>query len=214
MSLTVLIADDHGIVREGIRALLENASGINVVGVAENGRQTIELVSKLKPDLVLMDVAMPELNGIEATGQLMKAFPKLRILALSTHADHRYVSAMLHAGAAGYLLKDCLFDELLFAIRAIQSGQSYLSPAIAHLVLVDFRQGDAARTTKEPYLTGREREVLQLLAEGHTMKDVATRLSISVKTVETHRKHISDKLELRTITELTRYAIREGIISA
>jgi len=218
MDLQILVADDHGIVREGIRALLMNEPGIHVVGMAENGRQAIELVNKLKPDLVLMDVAMPELNGIEATRQLAKENPQLRILALSMHADSRYVRGMLCAGASGYLLKECLFAELLFAIRAVQRGQSYLSPSIAHLVLSDYRQGtvqqrQATSEVNETTLTGREREVLQLLAEGITMKDIAARLCISIKTVETHRKQISDKLGIRTIVGLTKYAIREGITS-
>lgn len=220
MPLSILIADDHGIVREGIRALLDSQPDLEVVGAAENGRQAVEMVWKLKPDLVIMDVAMPDLNGIDATRQLTKDYPSLKILALSTHSDHSYVREMLRAGAAGYLLKDCYFDELLFAIRAIQAGQSYLSPAIAHLVLIDFRDGDMPASTpgrglamSESLLTGREREVLQLLAEGHTMKEVAAELSISIKTVETHRKRISEKLGLRSISELTKYAIREGITS-
>ncbi len=221
MSLKVFIADDHGIIRDGIRALLYSESDIEVIGVAENGRQAIELITKLNPDVVLMDVSMPELNGIDATRQLMKEFPTLRILALSTYSDHRYVSEMLHAGAAGYILKDGVFDELLFAIRSIQRGQSYLSPPIAHLVLSDYRQGTTksniniakSEDAKKTILTKREREVLQLLAEGHTMKDIAHALFISIKTVETHRKKISDKLGIRSIIDLTKYAIREGITS-
>lgn len=218
MALRILIADDHGIIRDGIRALLNSEPDMEVVGVADTGRHALELVKKLKPDLVIMDIAMPELNGIEATRQLVKDYPSLRILALSTHSDHRYVSEMLHAGAVGYLLKDGVFDELRFAIQAIKRGQSYLSPGIAHLVLTKYREGAGRRShqkleMKDAVLTGREREVLQLLAEGHTMKDIAGRLCISIKTVETHRKQISDKLGIRTIIDLTKYAIREGITS-
>jgi len=216
MALQVLIADDHGIVRDGINALLASEPSINVVGIAKNGREAVELVSKLKPDIVLMDVAMPDLNGIEATRQLSKDYPQLRILALSVHADPRYVRGMLCAGASGYLLKDSVFDELLFAIHAIQRGQSYLSPPIARFVLSDYRQrtiqhGQALSETSETLLTSREREILQLLAEGLTMKEVGARLCISIKTVETHRKQISDKLGIRTIAGLTKYAVREGI---
>ncbi len=218
MPLTVFIADDHGIIRDGISALLNNESDIEVIGVAEHGRLAVELILKLKPDLVLMDVSMPELNGIEATRQLIAAVPTLRILALSTYSDHRYVSEMLHAGAAGYILKDGVFDELLFAIRSVERGQSYLSPPVAHLVLSDYRKGitgDIQSQEKEikPILTKREREVLQLLAEGKTMKDIANSLFISTKTVETHRKKISDKLGIKSIIDLTKYAIREGITS-
>lgn len=211
--MKVVIADDHGIVRDGIRALLAHEPGIEVVGVAENGRQAVELVRQLIPDLVIMDVAMPDLNGIDATRQLMKDYPAMRILGLSTHSDRRYVNAMLQAGAAGYLLKDSVFDELRSAILAIQRGQSYLSPPVAHVVLTDYRKRTAQRdqAPEKPVLTDREREVLQLLAEGHTMKVVAERLSISVKTVETHRRQISDKLGIRTLIDLTKYAIREGI---
>jgi len=217
--MNILIADDHGIIRDGIRALLSSDPDIEVVGTAANGRQAVELTMELKPDLIIMDVAMPELNGVEATRQLMKALPKLRILALSVHSDHRYVNEMLRAGAAGYLLKDSVFDELRFAISAIRRGQAYLSPPVAHFVLNEYRQKpsrqvfrDSQLTPSSP-LTNREREVLQLLAEGHTMRVIAERLCISIKTVETHRKQISDKLGIRTIIDLTKYAIREGITS-
>lgn len=217
--MKVLIADDHGIIRDGIRALLTPDPDIEVVGTAANGRQAVELTMELKPDLIIMDVAMPELNGVEATRQLMKALPKLRIIALSVHSDHRYVNEMLRAGAAGYLLKDSVFDELRFAISAIRRGQAYLSPPVAHFVLNEYRQNpsrqvfrDSQLTPSTP-LTNREREVLQLLAEGHTMRIVAERLCISIKTVETHRRQISDKLGIRTIIDLTKYAIREGITS-
>lgn len=217
--MKVLIADDHGIIRDGIRALLTPDPDIEVVGTAANGRQAVELTMQLKPDLIIMDVAMPELNGVEATRQLMKALPKLRIIALSVHSDHRYVNEMLRAGAAGYLLKDSVFDELRFAISAIRRGQAYLSPPVAHFVLNEYRQKpsrevliDSQLTPSTP-LTNREREVLQLLAEGHTMRIIAERLCISIKTVETHRRQISDKLGIRTIIDLTKYAIREGITS-
>lgn len=218
MALKVLIADDHGIIRDGIRALLSHEKDIDVVGVAEDGRKALELAEKLRPDLVIMDIAMPDLNGIDATRQLMKAYPGLKILALSTHADHRYVRNMLQAGAVGYVLKDGVFDELRFAIAAIQRGQSYLSPAIAQLVLSEYREGGtrggvSVHATQSVPLTPREREVLQLLAEGHAMKEVALRLCISIKTVETHRRQISEKVGLKSISDLTKYAIREGITS-
>lgn len=209
----LLIADDHCIIREGTRSLLFNEPDIDVVGTANNGHQAIELVKTLKPDFVLMDVSMPELNGIEATSLLMKEFPKLRILAFSMHAEHHFITAMLHAGAAGYLLKDCLFDELVFAIRTIHHGNSYFSPAIAHLTLPN-RQVDESHASIVTPLSKRESEVLKLLVEGNPMRVVADQLFISVKTVETHRKHISEKLRLYNITEMVRYAIRECIIVA
>jgi DNA-binding NarL/FixJ family response regulator len=209
MKTRIMIADDHRIVRDGIRALLEREPSVVVVGVAEDGREVLERVTALAPDLLLMDIAMPGLNGIETTRQLTRDHPKVKVVALSTHSDRRYVAAMLGAGAAGYLLKDCAYEELVLAIQAVQRGHSYFSPEVAQIVLSDYRKSDL-RAMQSP-LSAREREVLQLVVEGHTMRKIGDRLCIGIKTVETHRKQIATKLGISTLADLVKYAIREGI---
>lgn len=206
----VLLADDHKILRQGLRTLLEQEKDIQVVGEADNGRLSVELTGELAPDVVIMDVAMPDLNGIDATRRITKADPRTRVLALSMHSDGRYVRGMLQAGARGYILKDCAAEELTHAIRTVMAGQVYVSPGVTGTIINDYvRQLTAA---DEPAtLTRREREVLQLLAEGGSTANIAAGLHLSVKTIETHRKRIMDKLGLRSIAELTKYAIREGI---
>jgi DNA-binding NarL/FixJ family response regulator len=214
VKLRILLADDHKIVRDGLRNLLEKDPEIVVVGEAEDGREALQLARKLAPDVVVMDIAMPDLNGIEATRQILAEMPKVKIVALSMHSDKRYVSEMLKAGAAGYLLKDCAFEELSTAIRTIARGKIYLSPGIAGVVLEDYiRTGSAAAGTAFSLLSDREREVLQLMAEGRTTKEVAAQLHVSVKTIETHRTHIMAKLDIHSIAALTKYAIREGLTS-
>ncbi|TDJ16468.1 MAG: response regulator transcription factor [Gammaproteobacteria bacterium] len=206
----VLLADDHKILRQGLRTLLEQEKDIQVVGEADNGRLSVELTGELAPDVVIMDVAMPDLNGIDATRRITEADPRTRVLALSMHSDGRYVRGMLQAGARGYILKDCAAEELTHAIRTVMAGQVYVSPGVTGTIINDYvRQLTAA---DEPAtLTRREREVLQLLAEGGSTANIAAGLHLSVKTIETHRKRIMDKLGLRSIAELTKYAIREGI---
>ena len=206
----VLLADDHKILRQGLRTLLEQEKDIQVVGEADNGRSSVKLTSELAPDVVIMDVAMPDLNGIDATRRINEADPRTRVLALSMHSDGRYVKGMLQAGARGYILKDCAAEELTHAIRTVMAGQIYVSPGVTGTIVNDYvRQLTAA---DEPAtLTRREREVLQLLAEGSSTANIAAGLHLSVKTIETHRKRIMDKLDLRSIAELTKYAIREGI---
>lgn len=214
MAIRVLIADDHQIFREGLRKLLQSRGGIEVIGEADNGRDVVALAAELCPDVVIMDVAMPALNGIEATRKISSARGMAKVLALSMHSDNRFITRMLQAGARGYLLKDCAFEELASAIDTIVGNGVYLSPGVTGAVvreyvqhLTDGRQGAASG------LSSREREVLQLVAEGLTTKDIASKLRISVKTVETHRKQIMDKLELRSVAELTKYAVREGLTS-
>ena len=206
----VLLADDHKILRQGLRTLLEQEKDIQIVGEADTGRSSVELAGELAPDVVIMDVAMPDLNGIDATRRIAKAKPRIRVLALSMHSDGRYVRGMLQAGARGYILKDCAAEELTHAIRTVMAGQVYVSPGVTGTIVNDYvRQLTAA--DQPATLTPREREVLQLLAEGGSTANIAAGLSLSVKTIETHRKRIMDKLDLRSIAELTKYAIREGI---
>jgi DNA-binding NarL/FixJ family response regulator len=206
----VLLADDHKILRQGLRTLLEREKDIQIVGEADNGRSSVKLTGELAPDVVIMDVAMPDLNGIDATRRITQADPRTRVLALSMHSDGRYVRGMLQAGARGYILKDCAAEELTHAIRTVMAGQVYVSPGVTGTIVNDYvRQLTAA--DQPAILTRREREVLQLLAEGGSTANIAAGLHLSVKTIETHRKRIMDKLDLRSIAELTKYAIREGI---
>ncbi|MBI5075219.1 MAG: response regulator transcription factor [Nitrospirae bacterium] len=214
MTIKVLLADDHKIVRDGLRTLLEKHADITVLGEAEDGREALQLARKLSPDIVVMDIAMPELNGIEATRQILAERPDIRIVALSMHSDKRFVSEMLKAGASAYLLKDCAFEELITAIRTIMKGKIYLSPGIAGVVLADYIRSDRkSEPSVFSQLSDREREVLQLMAEGRTTKQVAAHLNVSIKTVETHRTNIMTKLDIHSIAELTKYAIREGLTS-
>lgn len=214
MSTKVLIADDHKIVREGLRALIEKHETMEVVAEAQNGLEAVRLVRKLQPDVVIMDMGMPQMNGIEATREVTAHNPKIKVIALSMHSDKRFVLQMIKAGASGYLLKDSAFEELITAIRTVVSNQSYLSPKITDVVIKDYVQtlskGDVSAFS---VLTVREREVLQLLAEGRSTKEIAGSLNVSVKTVESHRQQVMDKLNIRSVAELTKYAIREGLTS-
>jgi DNA-binding NarL/FixJ family response regulator len=214
MATKILIADDHKIFREGLRTLLKDRLAGEVVGEAENGRSVVQLARELNPDIVIMDVAMPDLNGVEATRQIVTENPSTKVLALSMHSDSRFVTRMLHSGAQGYLLKDCAFEELALAITTLLEDGVYLSPGVTGVVVRDYMQHlSAAESGEVPTLTPREREVLQLVAEGRTTKDIAAKLHVSVKTVETHRKQIMDKLDIRSVAELTKYAVREGLTS-
>jgi len=208
-----LIVDDHKIMREGLRSLLEKSGHFECVGEADDGHQAVKMARELKPDIVIMDIAMPNLNGIEATRQIKAENPEIEVIVLSMHATRTYVLQVLQAGASAYLLKDSAFEELSTALLAISRGGMYLSPAITKTAaLANLKVGFyAGEGTQAENLTKRELQVLQLIAEGRSTKDIASRLSLSVKTVETHRKQIMDKLEIRSIAGLTKYCIREGL---
>ena len=213
MSLPVLLADDHEIVRVGLRALLERLGGMVVVAEADSGRAAVQLARKLKPAVVFMDISMPDLNGVDATRQMVAAAPGVKVIALSMHADTRYVAGMLQAGARGYLLKDSVADEIGRAVQAVLAGEVYLARKIAGVVVQDYVQRLANEEGASSPLTGREREVLQLVAEGRSTKGIAAHLHVSIKTIETHRSQIMDRLDLHSVAELTKYAIRQGLTS-
>jgi DNA-binding NarL/FixJ family response regulator len=214
MSTRILLADDHRILRQGLRGLLAAEKDFEVIAEAENGRTAVELAERLVPHVVVMDIGMPDLNGIDATRQIIERVPAVRVIALSAYADRRLIAEILKAGASGYLLKESAFEELAEAIRTAAAKKVYLSPKIASELVDDY-----VRMAKDPgpsvfeSLSPREREVLQLIAEGHSTKEVARILKVSVKTVETHRRQLMNKLELFSVAELTRYAIREGVVS-
>lgn len=212
MSIKVLIADDHQIMRDGLRAMLEKEHDIKIVGEAVDGRMTERLARELVPDLIIMDVSMPDLNGIEATRQIVAELPGVKIIALSMHDDRRFVLNMLKAGAAGYILKDDAFKNLSKAIRMVMANKTYLSNEISDLAQNNFLTSSTGmKSTDVQLLSCREREVLQLVAEGKTSNQIAENLHISPKTVETHRQQVTLKLNIKTVAELTKYAIREGL---
>ena len=214
MKIKILLADDHKIVRDGLRTLVEKEPDMEVVGEAENGRQAVRLTQELTPDVVIMDITMADLNGIEAARQIHKEIPEVKVIALSMHSDRRFVAGMLEAGASGYLLKDCAFEELTRAIKNVVSNKIYLSPGITDVVVKDYL-GKSTKASRSVFsnLTNREREVLQLLAEGRSTKQIAQSLHVSIKTIETHRRQIMKKLNMHSIAELTKYALREGLTS-
>jgi two-component system, NarL family, response regulator NreC len=207
--IRILLADDHAVVRHGFRRILDAQTDLEVVGEVSNGRDAVEQAGALQPDLIIMDVTMPELNGIEATRRIAEIVPRARVLALSMHRDSVYVREILRAGARGYLLKDSSEADLVAAVRAVAQGEGYLSPAVSEAVLSDYRKHV---TNPIDLLTSREREVLQLVAEGRTNKEIATSLNLSVYTVEAHRGKIMEKLNLHSASELVRFAIRNGLI--
>jgi two-component system, NarL family, response regulator NreC len=207
-TIRILLADDHTILRQGLKLILSSQPDLQVIGEAANGNEVVQLAQELRPDIVLLDVAMPELNGIDATRRMMETNPKLRILVLSMHKEAVYVREILRAGARGYLLKDVIDTELLSAVRSVARGDGYVSPAVSSALLSDYRQN-----IHDPIdlLTKREREVLQLIAEGKTNKEVAAKLNLSVYTVDSHRGKIMEKLNLHSTGELVRFAIKHGL---
>jgi DNA-binding NarL/FixJ family response regulator len=214
MSIRILLADDHLIFREGMRSLLAREPDIDVVGGAENGRETVRLARELKPDVIVMDITMPDLNGMEATRQIKKRIPDTKVLCLSMHSDRRYVLDMFRAGVSGYLLKNCAYKELSDAIHIVALNQVYISPQIAHIVVDEsIAQQPPAASSVQSILTPREREVLQLIAEGRNTKQMALKMHLSSKTIEAHRRRIMKKLHIRSVAELTKYAISEGLTS-
>lgn len=212
MNIQVLLVDDHTLVRQGIRKVVEEDESIEVVGEADNGRTAVEMARGLRPDVILMDLSMPEMSGIEATRMLNTEQIPHRTIILSMHSSHRFVSESLGAGAKGYVLKDCAAEELIGAIRSVAANCVYLSPRVAGVIAQDYEQRLASRgTSPVAALSARERQVLQLLSEGKNTKEIAYALKVSMKTVETHRSNIMKKTGCRTVADLIRYAIREGI---
>jgi len=207
--IRILLAADHAVVRQGFKMILGAQPDMEIVGEASNGREAVELADRLKPEVVVMDVSMPELNGIEATRRLAESAPHVRVLALSMHKDSVYVREILRAGARGYLLKDSVAGDLVSAVRAIAAGEGYISPQVSNAVLDDYRRHV---TNPIDLLTSREREVLQMLAEGKTNKEIAGVLNLSVYTVDAHRGRIMEKLNVHSINELVRFAVRNGLV--
>ncbi len=208
VSLKIFLADDHKIIREGLRAMLEKKTDMRIVGEAGDGRTTVQMVQEMKPDIVLMDISMPEMNGIEATRRIIRNSPHVKIIALSMHTDRRLVSEIFRAGASGYVLKEAAFSELIDAINAVKKGCSYMSIEIQKVI--------NKTLSKHPLyseLSDREREVLQLIAEGKSGRQIAGCLDISVKTVDSHRQQIMKKLNIHSVAQLTKFAIREGLTS-
>jgi two-component system, NarL family, response regulator NreC len=213
--IRILLADDHNIMRNGLRLLLERQPGFQVVGEASDGRQTVEMSEALKPDVIVLDIAMPNLNGIEAARQIAGKLPDTAIVILSMHSDESYVLRALKAGARAYLLKDSAELDLIGAIKAVTDGKAFFSPAISKMLVEDYMRRMQQRGVEDSYelLTTREREILQLLAEGKSNKDVANVLNLSLYTVETHRGNMMQKLNLHSVPELILYAVRKGVIS-
>lgn len=211
---TVLLADDHSLVRAGIRALLDNIGTIEVVAETGDGRQVLRLVKEHQPRLVLLDIAMPSLNGLEAAARIHRDYPDTAVIMLSMHANEEYVLQALRAGASGYLVKDAAIAELEIALRSVINGKTYLSPTISKTLIDEYLGNSAKARSPLERLTSRQREILQLVAEGRTTRQIAELLSVSVKTVETHRAQLMDRLEIRDIPGLVCYAIRTGLIQA
>lgn len=216
--IRILLVDDHALVRAGFRSLIESLEDIEIVAEASDGREAIKLTEIYQPDVVLMDIAMPNLNGLDATAKILKGFPKVRVLILSMHFNEEYVLQALKLGASGYLIKAADSGELKMALKEIASGGTYLSPSVSKHLIEDYRkriQGDTVtgKTTIYKQLTSRQREILQLVAEGRKSREIALDLGISQKTVETHRKNIMKRLDIRDLAGLVRFAIREGLIS-
>jgi DNA-binding NarL/FixJ family response regulator len=214
MTIKIIIADDHRIIQDSLKPMIERQHDIEVVALADTGRKAVQLTQELKPDLVIMDISMPDLNGVEATIQIVSQCPEVKIIALSMNADRQYVKKMLAAGVSAYLTKDCSLDELIEAIRIVVAGKKYLSPEISSIVIEEsLAKSSTKGSSASSELTLREREVLQLLAEGKSVNEIADMLSLSIKTVHTHRTHIMDKLNIHSIAKLTKYAITIGLTS-
>ena len=214
MSLKILIADDHKIFRDGLRSLFDNRPDMDVIAEAENGRTAVQMAKKLNPDVVIMDISMPDLNGIEATSRIVDQAPNVKIIALSAYSSSRFVVEILKSGASGYLLKDSAFEELLNAIDIVVANQKYLSPKITGSILNNYVLHNSTNSSSAfSILTARERETLQLVVEGKNTKQIASILHVSTKSIEMYRRNIMKKLDLHSIAELTRYAIKEGLTS-
>jgi DNA-binding NarL/FixJ family response regulator len=212
-SIRVLLADDHSLFRAGIQALLTQIDGVDVIGEADTGRKALELVRSHAPDVVLMDIAMPEMNGLETASRVTKEFPHVRIIMLSMHAGEEYVMQALRAGASGYLLKDAATSELELAVRAVARGETYLTPTISKRVIDDYLMRTTGASSSTDQLTKRQREILQLIAKGYTSKEMAQMLNLSPKTIETHRTQLMKQLDIHDVAGLVRYAIRVGLVA-
>jgi len=213
VTVRILIADDHQVVRDGLRALLDDPPRYQVIGTACDGREAAAMARKLNPDVIIIDIAMPELHGVDATKRMLAEMPGLRIIALSMHSDKRYISGMLQAGALAYVRKESAFEEITAAVDAVSQGNVYLGEGVAGVVVNDYRQMMSRSSDESDPLSVREREVLQLLAEGKKTSEIAARLHVSSKTVETHRRQIMSKLNLSSVAALTKYALQHGFIS-
>lgn len=213
MSIKIILVDDHKILRQGLRTMLEKIPDMEVVAEAEDGRTVVRQAQELAPQVIIMDVGLPDLNGIEATRQVLMVSPQTKVIGLSMHSDKRFVLNMIKAGASGYLLKDSAFEELATAIHTVMANKSYLSQEVAHIVVKDYLEGPTNKPSAFSILTLREREVLQLIAEGKSSRQIAETLCLSIKTVETHRQQIMHKLDLHSVADLVRYSIREGLSS-
>ncbi len=214
-NIRVLLAEDHTIVRKGLISLLKDEMSIEIIGEADDGREAIIKVEELMPDIVLMDISMPLLNGLDATRQIKKRFPEVRVLILTMHMDDAYILEVMQAGASGYIIKKAVPTELVAAIQAVYQGDIYLSPKVSKKIIQEYlKQTDAGKEKIEPKLTDREREVVQLIAEGNSNRKIGESLFISVKTVESHRAKIMEKHDLHSTADITRYAIRKGIVSS
>lgn len=212
--IRIVLADDHSILRKGIRSILEELPGVEVVAEAADGREALELIKQLEPGLVFMDIAMPGMNGLEAAARLTRDFPQIRVIILSMHANEEYVWHALRAGAAGYLLKDAGKAEIELAVQAVSRGETYLTPAVSKHVVADFIRRFGNDACSLDMLTPRQREILQLIAEGRSTKEIAVLLKVSPKTIETHRAQLMERLDIHDVAGLVRYAVRVGIVPA
>jgi DNA-binding NarL/FixJ family response regulator len=213
MPIKIIIADDHRLFREGLVNLLSDSKDIEILAQAENGLDVIAKAKELNPDVIIMDIGMPVLNGVEATGKLLKELPAIKVIALSMHSDKQYIKGMLEAGASGYLFKNCAYDELIEAIHTVNAGKKYLSDKITEIMIQDYLGKEESIPETDSELTERESEILKLIAEGVSTSEISELLFVSVKTIGTHKQHLLEKLNLKTSTDLVKYAIKKGIIS-
>ena len=213
MGARIILADDHKLFREGLRALLDNHSTVEIVGEASNGREVLKLARELSPNIIIMDLSMPELNGVETARKLVTKDPNIKIIALSVHSDRLFVNSALEVGVKGYILKENAFEQLAQAIKTVLSGETYFCPKVASIVREGYLVSLKDVKSRTSILTLREREVVQLIAEGRSTKRIAFDLKVSAKTIETHRQHVMKKLNIHSVAELTKYAIREGLTS-
>ncbi|MBU3926592.1 MAG: response regulator transcription factor [Bacteroidetes bacterium] len=213
MPIKILIADDHQLFREGLMTLLSSALNIEIVAQAENGKQTIEKAKILSPDIILMDIGMPIINGIEATGILQTEAPKIKVIALTMHSEKHFIKGMLEAGAYGYLFKNCAYDELIDAINTVYAGKKYLSDDITEFIIHDYIGKPKNKQEDDPQLSAREMEILKLIADGKTSREISELLFVSIKTIGTHKQNILNKLNMNSTADLVKYAIKKGLIS-